>query len=204
VVAAAWAFASVAAWAVQGNGLIASPDSVWPRWQGRLSLSTPTLLLHQDIMNAGSSGPELVGLSLLGDFYFARSAQGAGNAGGYRATSGLLLGNRSAGLLGLPSSAGLNGHNFVVDRHSPSTAGGLKVPSFPDSSDPGLVPYLGVGYTSLVGHGGWGFSADLGLMALSPGSIKLGRLVGGTQTLDDAVREMRLSPLLQVGVSYSF
>jgi hypothetical protein len=61
-----------------------------------------------------------------------------------------------------------------------------------------------VGYTSLYGKSGWGFSADFGLMALSPGSaVKLGRVLGG-QSLDDVLRDMRLSPLVQLGVSYSF
>ena len=50
-----------------------------------------------------------------------------------------------------------------------------------------------------------GHKADVGVMALNPGSaVKLGRVVGGNQSLDDVLREMRLSPLVQVGVSYSF
>jgi hypothetical protein len=62
-----------------------------------------------------------------------------------------------------------------------------------------------LGYTGLSSKGGWGFSADVGVMALSPGSsVKLGRVFSGNQSLDDLLREMRLSPLVQVGVSYSF
>jgi hypothetical protein len=38
-------------------------------------------------------------------------------------------------------------------------------------------------------------------MALNPGSgLRLGR----GQSLDDVVRDMRLTPVLQLGVSYSF
>lgn len=72
------------------------------------------------------------------------------------------------------------------------------------------VPYVGVGYTSVGDLRGswassWRFSADLGVMALSPASAtRLNRVVGGQQTLDDALRDMRLAPLLQVGVSYTF
>jgi len=66
------------------------------------------------------------------------------------------------------------------------------------------VPYFGFGYTGLPSKAGWGFSADLGVMALNPGSaVKLGRVFGG-QNLDDVLRDMRLSPLVQLGVSYSF
>ncbi|MEO8299745.1 MAG: hypothetical protein ABI574_18260 [Burkholderiales bacterium] len=72
------------------------------------------------------------------------------------------------------------------------------------------VPYVGVGYTNAGDlrdswASTWRFSADLGVMALSPSSAaRLNRVVGGQQTLDDALRDMRLAPLLQVGVSYTF
>jgi len=59
---------------------------------------------------------------------------------------------------------------------------------------------MGVGYTGLSVRSGWSFSADLGLVAQNPGGLKLIR----SQSLDDAVREMRLAPLLQFGVSYAF
>jgi hypothetical protein len=42
-------------------------------------------------------------------------------------------------------------------------------------------------------------------MALNPRSaVRLGKVFNGTLTLDDTLREMRFSPLLQLGVSYSF
>jgi hypothetical protein len=34
--------------------------------------------------------------------------------------------------------------------------------------------------------------------------VRLGRVVGGSQSLDDLVRELRLSPVLQFGASYAF
>jgi hypothetical protein len=46
----------------------------------------------------------------------------------------------------------------------------------------------------------WGVSADLGLMAASPRSaVRLGQ-----QGLDDTLRELRLAPMLQFGVSYTY
>jgi hypothetical protein len=67
------------------------------------------------------------------------------------------------------------------------------------------VPYLGIGYTGLAGAGRFGFSADLGLLARSPSqAVRLGRMLGGAQNLDDAVRDLRLAPVLQLGVSYAF
>jgi hypothetical protein len=68
--------------------------------------------------------------------------------------------------------------------------------------DTPTLPYLGVGYTGLSPRGGWSFNADLGLMSLNPGNAgKLGRVFGGGQSLDDTVRDMRWSPVVQLGVS---
>lgn len=182
--------------AVQGPGLVASPDTVWPRWQGRLSLGTHDALPHRDTMNPDAGGVRSA--SLLGDYYFARSL-GPGSGSGFRATSGVFLGTRSASLL---ATSGLNGRAFSIDRRS---LGGLALPALDGPADPSATPYVGVGYTSHWGKTGWGFSADFGLMALAPGAaVKLGRGFTGGQSLDDAVREMRFSPLVQVGVSYSF
>lgn len=91
-----------------------------------------------------------------------------GDTGGARLTGGLLLGSRSRPLL-------------------------AEVPE-------GLQawPYVGVGYSGASARHGWGFNADLGLAAQSPGALRLG------QRLDDAVRELRLQPLLQLEVSYRF
>jgi len=202
VIAALAATAAAGAVAVEGEGLVASDRATWPRWQGRLSLGSMSPLFHPDAMNPDSSGLKVSAASLLGDYYFARSWRGAGSGGGFRATSGVFLGSHSSSLLWSSQSPALNGHAFNVDRRS---VGGLTLSSGSDGAgDPGAVPYLGLGYTGIAGKGGWGFSADLGLMALNPGTVKLGRVFSGNQSLDEALRDMRLSPLLQLGVSYSF
>jgi hypothetical protein len=64
-------------------------------------------------------------------------------------------------------------------------------------------PYLGVGYSGSSLRGGWGFSADLGLAAQNPGAIRLGRAFSG-QPLEDLVRDLQVTPVLQLGVSYQF
>jgi len=203
--AATLALGSVSpAWALEGDGLILhSQRAEWPRLQGRLSLSTSTPLWRADAMNADTSNLQVSGLSVMGDYYFTRALGNARDAGGFRATSGLLVGARSTSLLSTLPTAGLTGRAFSFGR---SIGGlGLVGTDVAAQSDPATVPYFGVGYTGLSGRGGWGFSADIGLMALSPGSaVKLGRVLSGNQSLDDVLREMRLSPLVQVGVSYSF
>jgi hypothetical protein len=187
--------------AVEGAGLVPPKNSPWPQWQGRLSLGTTTPVFARDPMNAGSSGTQLSGASLLGDYYFTRAPR-LGNSGGFRATSGVFLGNRSSSLLSTGPATGFGGRAFSVDRRSLGSFG-LNTPS-ESASDPTAVPYVGVGYTGLHGKSGWGFSADFGLMALGPNSaVKLGRVLSG-QNLDDVLRDMRLSPLVQLGVSYSF
>lgn len=76
------------------------------------------------------------------------------------------------------------------------------------------VPYAGIGYSSgstaysgprgLVSSS-WSFNVDLGVMALAPrSSVRFGSSDGFQSRLDDLVREMRLTPMLQLGVSYSF
>ena len=103
----------------------------------------------------------------------------------------LLLGQRPA-LWSSPSTVGL----INVDRRNfPGEATG----------DASATPYLGIGYTGSSLKGGWGISADLGLMAITQSSgVRLGKIFNGNQNLDDSVRELRLSPVLQVGVSYAF
>ncbi len=67
------------------------------------------------------------------------------------------------------------------------------------------VPYVGLRYTNLPGRTGWGFRTDLGLMALCPQStVRFGSALSGGQGIDDVIRDLRLSPLIQIGVSYLF
>lgn len=79
------------------------------------------------------------------------------------------------------------------------------------------VPYAGIGYSTasppFAGTGPqrglvsstWSFSVDLGVMALAPrSSVRFGGADSSQGRLDDMLRELRLSPLLQLGVSYSF
>lgn len=75
------------------------------------------------------------------------------------------------------------------------------------------VPYAGISYTTASVFGGerglasstWSFNIDLGVMALAPRSaVRLGSTGATQDRLDDMLRELRLSPLLQLGVSYSF
>lgn len=190
---AALAALAVGSFAQPGDGLSPRTDA-WPKLQGRLSLSTGSSALPVDPIG-GSDPVWLRGVSVMGDYYLTESLLGESRSGGLRATSALLIGRRSqalgAGVLGLPGSG------LRVERRLDALAA---------ESDSGTaLPYLGIGYTGLSNRGGFNFSADLGVVALTPGSpVRFGRAPAPPPSVDDTLRELRLSPMLQLGVSYSF
>ena len=166
-----------------------------PRLQGRVKLG-----MGPEAAGAGLNGSaKLTGASVLGDYYFGREVSRAGDASGFRVTSGVFLGSQ-LGLWGGHPSAQMSGSLLSVERHSFSL---LALPR--GAEDAGTVPYLGLGYSGTSLKGAFSFSADFGLMALNPGNaVRLGRTFNGGQSLDDVLREVRLAPLVQVGVSYQF
>jgi hypothetical protein len=67
------------------------------------------------------------------------------------------------------------------------------------------MPYLGIGYSDYSLKSGWGFWADIGLVVQSPGgALGMGRVLSGALSVEDLARELRMSPMLQLGVNYSF
>jgi hypothetical protein len=188
--------------AADGRGLTLGRDDPWPRWQGRIMLST-TPVWGNGLERRDPGNPVAGSLSLMSDYYLTEPAAGPKHAGGFRATSGVVIGPRSqawAGPLpGAPSGSAFSASRRVFGQ-SPTT-----LPGDAAGIDTPTLPYVGVGYTGLSPRGGWSFSADLGVFSLSPSSaVKLGRVLGGSQSLDDTLRDMRWSPVLQLGVSYSF
>jgi hypothetical protein len=172
------------------EGLTVRPESVaWPRWQARLGVTTAAAA-RTDLHAAG----QLQSARLFGDYYFTGPGFGIGRVGGgLRATSGLLSGPHALSAPTLPSRQGLSFN--LSARQSAAFDGSL------DSGAP--VPYLGVGYTGVSLRGGWGFTADVGLMAPASG-LRVGRGAVASQSVDDLLRDLRLTPVLQLGVSYSF
>jgi hypothetical protein len=203
----AWMFAAALAalplapaTAADGDGLgAASAQQLpWARWQGRLSLVT-----SGDPWRLGVEGPavKLSSASLMGDYYFSRPLTGPNQLGGLRATSGLIFGPRSIPSTGQPGLA--NGSAFSIASRS---FGRTPMPYGSESaSDNATLPYVGIGYTGLSARGGWAFSADLGVVGQGPANAaRFGRSGSSGPTLDDLVRDLRMTPLIQLGVSYSF
>lgn len=191
--------AAVPSLAADGIGLAPNGEP-WARWQGRLSFGTSPPLWHAGLADPDSQAVRLNRMSLMGDYYVTTSLIGASGIGGLRATGGVILGPRGQLWAGHAVGSG-NGFSIGSQPFGPS--------AMPYANDPGsdtvALPYVGLGYTGLSVHSGWRFSADLGLVAQSPGNAsRLGRALGGGQNLDDAVRDLRIAPLLQVGASYAF
>ncbi|MCW7537152.1 hypothetical protein OOT46_04710 [Aquabacterium sp. A7-Y] len=139
--------------------------------------------------------------SLLGDYYFRRSL-------GLRATGGLLKADKARPMLAddtAPVAASLG------------SSSARSTPTLGLDSRSTALPYLGMGYSELAAAGGWGFFADVGVVMLKPKStVKLGSSSGGAWFTHEETRregevdlprllgDWRLSPLVQVGLSYSF
>lgn len=181
--------AALPALALDGGLAVPTDKPVWPRWQSRLAIGTAPVGGLGDTALGDASTSRLASASVVGDWYFKPPV-----TGGFRATGGLVYGGRSLWMA--PPSLGLSSARLTVDRRAVPAA---------DPVDTGTVPYVGLGYTGMAGAGRFGFSADLGLVARSPSqAVKLGRALANPQSLDEAVRDMRLSPVLQLGVSYAF
>lgn len=189
ICAATLSTSALLAMSASAEGLLTDADRVpWARFDARVLPLAPHW--RSDLAPYERSGLKLGRLGIVGDMYFG-SGDASPDRGGFRATGGLIAGAR-------PSS---NVTSF--DRRA------FSAPSFTSTSEPAIdsstVPYLGVGYSNAWPKTGWRLSADLGLVSYSPGSATgVGRVLGGSQSLDDLVREMRLAPVLQLGVSYSF
>lgn len=176
---------------------VGESDMAWPRWQARIGLASASLGGSTSLVSASpwaGSGLQLRSAQVLGDYYFSGSGLLPRHAwgGGFRATSGLLIGSHGVAPAAPARGAGLS---LSMARSSAAQVG----------EDGGAVPYVGVGYTGLS-HKGFSFTADLGLVAArsTPGGLRAGRALSGAQSIDDLVRDLRLEPVLQMGVSYSF
>lgn len=169
------------------------------RMQGRLGLATSTRLGRFDTDDAS----RIESVSLMGDYYFSIRH-------GLRATGGVILGSHPT-FWAVQPSFGSHGATtaLAAERRSFSLASS-EIRS--DNSLTTAMPYLGVGYTGAISSmrggdtlraGSWGFTADLGLMAQNP---RQGVSLGSRpqQSFDDFLRDVRLAPMVQLGVSYSF
>ena len=183
--------APLAAWA--GAGLSPPPaDSVWPQWQARISLRTAAVspLGQSGLLDSSQQQRSWQVGSMLGDYYFATPS-----FGNFRASGGLMMGATG----GAPLLSTGAGQRIGLSLQS------LGATLSPGTEQPGAVPYLGLGYSGSAWRNALSLTADLGWVAEQPSAAaSAGRALLGTQGRDSAWRELRLSPVLQVGLRYSF
>ncbi|MDH4051381.1 MAG: hypothetical protein OEU93_07355 [Rubrivivax sp.] len=168
--------------AVAADGLaVPAPESAWPTWRARLTLTAP----RGEGLALAPAAP-VRQAELLGDWYLDGGSPVRPNQwqGGLRATGGLVLGR--LGYAGSVSAA-----PFSVSLLSAPDAEGF-------GGGGGLRPYLGFGYAGRSAGGAFSVNADLGLVADQPGALF------GSQGLNDAVRRLDLSPMFRLGVNYAF
>ncbi len=180
--------------ACAADGLATPPaENLWPRWQARIAVQSASVspLAWSGLLDGGGTQRTVQGGALLGDYYFALPS-----FGGFRASGGFVSGS----LGGLPSASTRAGPLLGM-----SLDGSALRLNSAGSEAAAALPYLGVGFSSAPWRNGLAISADLGLVAEHvPAAGGVRRAVFGSQALDGALRELRLSPLLQLGVRYTF
>lgn len=192
------ALAAVASARAQVGLAVPTTDGIWPQMQARLTLQTtsPTPLSRGAFARDadGSAARGVRGGALFGDYVLLRRGLGE-----LRATGGVVLGS----LVGAPALAhGGSGRFGLGVLESPATQA-APTPSM--TLDVTALPYLGLGYRSPPLWQALSVSADVGVVTAHPsGAAGVGRALLGQQAMDAALREMRLAPMLQLGVRYAF
>jgi hypothetical protein len=180
-----------------GTGLVPpAADALWPRWHARIAVQgAQTASRSLSTLVEGASNPVgLQGGALLGDYHFARPWFGV-----FRASGGLLVGAQGGAPL-LSADLGPRLGLSVLRGDSPAPVPGLYAG---DSTE--TVPYLGVGFSSDLWKSALSVRADLGVVAAQPSAaLGVGRALFGNQGVERAMREMRIAPLLQLGIRYAF
>lgn len=180
--------------AADGGLKVEGLGGVWSPTLTRLQLNAVVL---DNPAPLGWSGSAPMGLSVGGDYYFSKQLlDDLAPRSGFRASSALLIRQPGVSLSELSWSA------RALNRPSGGLAAG---PYDPAAQGLSAMPYLGLGYSEHSLKTGWGFWADIGLVVQSPGqALGVGRVLWGGQSADELVRELRLAPMLQLGVNYSF
>jgi hypothetical protein len=186
--------------AAADGGLKVNPTGgIWSDVQTKLRFSAAVVDTAPPLVGSPTMAyaqPYLpLGASLGGDYYFSRELSDGGRPpSGFRASGALLIRQPGVSLSDLAWQS-----RAITSLASPQRV------ADPGNQGISAMPYLGIGYSDYSLKTGWGFWADIGLVMQSPGNaLGMGRVLSGSQSVDDLVHELRMSPLLQLGVNYSF
>jgi hypothetical protein len=195
--------------AVADTGLkVDSAGGYWFGTEARLRLQAVRLDMQPLRLGYSLAGaqmqPPTLAASVTGDYYFSTDIlDGVPSRSGLRASTALLIRQSGVSLSEVAwasRSAGMFGASPRLPSAGPSVGW-----ADPQAYSISPVPYLGIGYGGVSVRSGWGFWADVGLLVQSPGNLTgLGRFLSGSQGVEDLMRELRLAPMVQLGVNYSF
>lgn len=167
---------SFAASAQAAEGLRLPGLEETPRWQARVQL------LSSDAL----SGTRLLSASLLGDYYLSTRSRGLRLSGGLMSGPMSLLGSGAGLAVGGPQAISLGQRSLAGNTNESALH----------------QPYVGIGYSS---QGlGWGFSADLGVAMRGGAGLSLRNSDAFAQSLDQSLRSLQFTPLVQMGLFYRF
>lgn len=171
-------------------------DKATTRWQARLELTTGSPQLSV----GGAPAVWRQSVRLQGDYQLGQFRLGETSIGQIRLTSGVWYGPRSLLLGSAPGS--FRSLGAVSIGWSVSEAGLRTHDAVPETAS--IWPYFGLGYSGALLGGALGLSADLGLAAQNPNALRMDRLFDSSSTLDSVLRDIRLTPMLRLGMSYRF
>jgi hypothetical protein len=158
---------------------VPAAESVWPQWQARVTLqaAAPSALALGPLalMPPAESG---VSRQVRAGAVLGDYVFAAPRFGQFRATSGLMLGSTAGASAWLPWSSG---------------------------GESASRPYLGLGYSGSAWLPGLSLVADVGLVSENFSALgQWARAAAGSQSFDQTLREMRWTPVLQIGLRWAF
>ncbi|MCY7316121.1 MAG: hypothetical protein LH480_10995 [Rubrivivax sp.] len=170
-------------------------DRVWPQWRARIALQTSAVAPAGGTAWLDGAEAQRIwrGAAVLGDYTLATPSFGR-----WRASAGLLIG-RPGGGTWFSADVGPQLQLSVqrLDDGPGHPAGARDILNTP-------LPYVGLGFSGSAWHNSLSLSADVGLAGEPASASAPPRTLLGNQGKDRAWRELRLSPVLQLGLRYSF
>lgn len=185
----------------RGQGLALKGQTQWPHWEGRIGavIDRPINPVRDSFVLAQpmQAGLQMRSMHVLSDYYVS---------GGFRATVGLVSGE--AGQAWWSSGDNGGGLNLSL-QHIDSLGAPVGLGQQRGLTLPQPNAYVGAGYStrlsSVQQSEAWHFNADFGLINTSGANgTSLSSILQGERTLDEAIRTLRMRPVVKVSVGYAF
>lgn len=195
-----WGHAPAAA-DMRGQGLALKGQTSWPRWEGRIGavIDRPINPLRDSFVLAQpmQAGLQMRSMHVLSDYYVE---------GGFRATVGLVSGE--AGQAWWSSGDNGGGLNLSL-QHIDSLGAPVGLGQQRGLTLPQPNAYVGAGYSTRLSNpqqnAVWRFNADFGLINTSGANgTSLSSILQGDRSLDEALRTLRMRPVIKVSLGYAF